>query len=406
MRILRLILLSIAVASIAACASAHSWHFTVTADQRGYDEVFDQLLVQMIAKVGGQGAFQVSPGDIDPPAANRYRIDARMGPTAVWYPGIGNHEEETVDDMAWLRREYSTGYSGRRPLKDYTLANGPAGTVETTYSWDYGSVHCVMLNEYWDGGTAPGCDVATNGDIVPQLHAWLAADLAATKKPIIIVFGHEPAFPQNRHIGDSLDAHPENRDAFWSLLESDERVKAYICGHTHVYSKYRRPGGRVWQIDVGNAGNNTSGDGSTFLDVVVSDTQVQFNVWRDPSRSGTFLLADAITTAVMGGSPVPVATPSEAKNHPDGVLVELSAVVSAAFRDFFYVQDTNRTSGIRVNMVGHSLQAGASVTIAGEMKTTLDGERCIDSPVVAGIGASTVKPVGTCMGLQKVPTEP
>lgn len=391
MRVLRVVLTILIFAGLAHCVIADTWHFTATADQRGFDAIYDQLLTQMVAKIGGQGAFQVSPGDIDPPANLRLRIDARIGPTAIWYPGVGNHEEETAADMTWLRAEYNTGNAGRLPLKNSTLGNGPTGCVETTYAWDYGNSHCIMLNEYWNGGTAAGSDVASDGDIVSQLYAWLAADLAATTKPIIFVFGHEPAYPLYRHIGDSLDAHVANRDAFWNLLESDTRVKAYICGHTHYYSKYQKPSGRVWQIDVGDAGNDTDSNGKTFLDVVVSDTQVQFNVWRDVTSSGTFSLAE---TFAPPAAAVPVATPSQAKNQPNGTVVALPAVVSAAFPDFFYVGDTARTSGVRVNMAGHTFAPGTSVTLTGEIKTNPDGERYIETPLVSTSTPSQIKPVG------------
>ena len=57
---------------------------------------------------------------------------------------------------------------------------------------------------------------------------------------------------------------------------------AYICGHTHVFSAYRPAGGRVWQIDVGNAGNDSSFlDGQTFLSVMVDTAQVRIEVCRN-----------------------------------------------------------------------------------------------------------------------------
>ena len=35
---------------------------------------------------------------------------------------------------------------------------GPAGCAETTYSFDYGNAHFVVLNEYFDGSSDVGAD--------------------------------------------------------------------------------------------------------------------------------------------------------------------------------------------------------------------------------------------------------
>ena len=98
----------------------------------------------------------------------------------------------------------------------------------------------------------------------------------------------------NRHVGDSLDKYPAHRDAFWALLEQ-WRVHACFVGHTHVYSTYRQEDGHVWQIDVGNAGNESSShpDGYTFADVTVTETDVTYAVWRDPGKTNSWSLAES-----------------------------------------------------------------------------------------------------------------
>jgi hypothetical protein len=74
---------------------------------------------------------------------------------------------------------------------------------------------------YYDGKR----DRGVNGDVVVELHSWLVADLTSNSKPVVFVFGHEPAFPQPdqdsgriRHQYDSLNANQFNRDRFWSTL--------------------------------------------------------------------------------------------------------------------------------------------------------------------------------------------
>lgn len=124
---------------------------------------------------------------------------------------------------------------------------------------------------------------------MPALYEWLEADLASCDKPFIFVIGHEPAFPQHRHVGSSLDKNKARRDAFWNLLEA-EGVTAYICGHTHFYSAHQGNAnfiGKVWQFDVGDAGNDP-GDGKTFFDVTVDANLATLSVYRD-GITGTFV---------------------------------------------------------------------------------------------------------------------
>jgi hypothetical protein len=277
--------------------------FTVTADSRGNRAEFQHVLSEITDKVGGEGVFHISPGDIDPPADNYNDLVNEFGDDVVWYPVMGNHEiDDPPDnpDVVWIRDEYNYGHNtAREPLKDYTNQNGPAGSVETTYSWDYRNAHFIALNEYWDGGTAPGSDMATKGDVVDQLFDWLVDDLTNNTKPVIFVFGHEPAYPENRHIGDSLDGHPANRDRFWKLL-NDMEVAVYFCGHTHTY--YRKQVGSfdwdafTWQVDVGNAGNEHGGNSyQTFVNVIVSDNgEVQFETWQGTEGSD-FKVTDSWT---------------------------------------------------------------------------------------------------------------
>jgi len=283
-------------------ATGAGFHFTVTADPCRYHTDFANVLGAIAGDpvnwegnnplVTDYGAFHVSIGDIDGTIAqNREVIDAAFGPSALWYPVIGNHEAVMPVEMTWLRNEYQNGNGVRIPLRTYTNQNGPATCIETTYAWDHANAHFVVLNQYWDGAS----DTGTDGDIVSALRQWLAWDLAANTRPFVFVFGHEPAFPYVRHVGDSLDQYPGNRDAFWGLLEA-EHVPAYFCAHTHFYSQHRGDEnhlGEVWQIDVGNAGFDM-GDGKTFLDVTVEADEAVINVYRD-FGDDRFSLADSIT---------------------------------------------------------------------------------------------------------------
>ena len=284
-----------------AGAAAGAVHFTVTSDLHNNTKVYNNVLEAMQAHSSGQGAFQISVGDVtdlpgQTPAAIRKVIDAQFGPQAVWYPAVGNHDirgGKASTSVKWRREEYQAGNDCRTALKSLVSHPGPAGTEETTYSWDCGNVHLVVLNEYWNGKTEPGSDVATDGDIVPALRQWLEADLAANQKPFTFVFGHEPAFPRYRHVGDSLDEHPANRDAFWNVLKKYD-VRAFISGHVHFYYQELHDG--VYQICDGTAGSGRGEKRQTYLDVVVGPDQAKIKVWQsDSPGSKAWHLTETIT---------------------------------------------------------------------------------------------------------------
>jgi hypothetical protein len=54
----------------------------------------------------GKGSFMVGQGDIDPPYHVLDTIKKVLGIDYLWYPVVGNHEAETPEDMAWLRKHY------------------------------------------------------------------------------------------------------------------------------------------------------------------------------------------------------------------------------------------------------------------------------------------------------------
>jgi hypothetical protein len=277
--------------------------FMVTADQRGYSgpgtydtpEYYRGACEAMAAL--GVGAFMVSPGDIDPPGDVNWTMEQTIGPGYLWYPVVGNHESETPSDMDWLRAHNLNGD---------TLPNivnvGPVGSEETTYSFDYEDAHFVVLNQYFNGIS----DTGSNGDVVDALFTWLEDDLNSTGKRYTFVLGHEPAYPQPdedygraRHVGDSLDQHPVNRDRFWNLLR-ERRVTAYLCGHTHGYSAVKIDG--VWQVDAGHArGAGDTGAPSTFVRMDIDEDGASFETYRD-THNGIYDYTDIVHTGVLAYS--------------------------------------------------------------------------------------------------------
>jgi len=221
--------------------------------------------------------FMISVGDVSPLADTKWTIEQYLGPDYLWYPMVGNHD--LWPDLMEPLRNYNYDPNGNTPPN--IINSGPPDCEETTFSFDYGRAHFVILNVYCDTES----DTRTDGAIVDALYYWLEADLDATDREHIFVFGHEPAFPQRdvdnyilRHDGDSLDQYPITRDRFWSLL-GDMGVTAYITSHTHAFSAVNIDG--VWQLDSGHAmGARTQAMLSTFMMIHIDGSAVTYEAYR------------------------------------------------------------------------------------------------------------------------------
>ena len=291
MRLSRLVCTRFAVLWIvvlaAGCASQRLV-FDVTADIHEAKQPDDpaaargQAVAEAI-RVMGPGAFMLTPGDMVCAKRVRAMLNDVLGSQYAWYPALGNHDIEGAENLAWLR-EYNAG--GRR--LPHIVRSGPPGAAETCYSFDYGNVHCVAINEYYNGQR----DDAQGGDVGDALYQWLAEDLSANRKPIIFVFGHEPYLPLAdmdtgllRHRGDSLDANAATQLRFWSLLRQ-HHVTAYVCGHTHCVSVAKFNG--VWQLNVARPdGTGDKNPPGSFLRIRVDGDRVYCDVYRSTGTAPT-----------------------------------------------------------------------------------------------------------------------
>jgi hypothetical protein len=272
----------------------NDFEFVLTADMRQFAgpeyQTSDYFLgvCEAIQKYGA-GSFMISPGDIDPPWEVQATIQKVFGGEYLWIPIVGNHEQETPEEMVFLRN-YTMHFDRLSSVRF-----GPKGAETTMYSFDFKDAHFAVLNEYYDGKS----DIGTDGDIVDSTYSWLKNDLLKTDKSWIFVIGHEPAFPKPdgvtgriRHLGDSLDQYPENRDRFWALL-AENKVTAYFCGHSHNLSAYLIDG--VYQIDVGHSrGIADTGAPSGFVKIFVSTESCRYEIYRLDFESGQYLLSTSL----------------------------------------------------------------------------------------------------------------
>jgi len=253
--------------------------FIIAADMRNYagDNVdYFRGACEAIRQLDDSIRFVISPGDIDPMDSVLYCIRKYIREDMIWYPVVGNHENETPEDMVWLRNFNSGGKA-----LPFIVNQGPEICRETTYSFDVGNTHFIILNQYAD----VNCDDCTDGDMPDILYDWLKGDLQMTRQKHILVIGHEPAYPlpdmenqRFRHEHDSLNRHPENRDRFVELLQ-DHGVTAYIFGHTHNYSVVKI--NRLWHMDAGHArGIGDRGARSTFIKMMVNAGEIRYETYR------------------------------------------------------------------------------------------------------------------------------
>jgi hypothetical protein len=135
----------------------------------------------------------------------------------------------------------------------------PMEKGSANYYVDWKNVRFILVDQYSWG--------EPHGNIPEKGREWVRAviESAVEAEHIFIAF-HEPAFPQGRHVGDSFDQFPNDRDAFWEMImKHRDKVRAVFNGHTHHYSvlqvaDWRQPNksenpdpNGIYQLDCGQA---------------------------------------------------------------------------------------------------------------------------------------------------------
>ncbi len=190
--------------------------------------------------------FIVHNGDLTEEPEDEVAWDHFFGKATKWLtkvpfmPVTGNHDE--VKDVA-------DRYTSHFNLPD----NGADGSIKgTTYSFDYGSTHIVMLN--------------TESNIKEQTK-WLEKDLAATDKPWKIVTMHRGAY------GGKIN----NKVDDWVVVFDKYSVDLVLQGHNHEYSRsYPLRDGKI----VGDRGNTVNNREGTVY-VVTNTAGQKFNEKKD-----------------------------------------------------------------------------------------------------------------------------
>jgi len=140
----------------------------------------------------------------------------------ITYEVVGNHDRIVSNDNETEKESADKEWQNYFNLP----TKGPTGFEKFTYSFDAGNSHFVVLDSERPKEHEIGQD---------QLD-WLEQDLSANTKENTFVFYHEPAFPMSYKVGQSLDYHPKERDAFWTIIDK-YNVTAVFNGHEHIYSR-------------------------------------------------------------------------------------------------------------------------------------------------------------------------
>lgn len=151
--------------------------------------------------------------------------------SAPFYPSLGNHDVRTNGGAPYLHA--------------FDLPTDNPQKTERYYSFDYGPVHFVALDsELYH---------ADHSISAQAQKAWLAKDLAESRRPWKIVYFHRPPFSSSR------GPHPGGDERIRTdLVPVFERahVDLVFCGHQHNYERFRPINGVTYIASGGGGGEH------------------------------------------------------------------------------------------------------------------------------------------------------
>jgi hypothetical protein len=259
------------LAGVVHASQTNRWSFIITCDSRGSlpSGVNDVVLSEQVREILRWNVdFVIYAGDLVygagvPPAQFETQLWHWVSVMQPLYnAGIGvyvcrgNHEqgdtwyadpnEPPPKDNYALRWLNVFGSDKRLDLR--LPDNGPTNEKYMTYAVAHKNALILALDEY-----AGLWHHAVHSVSQP----WVDSQLQANTKPHVFVFGHEPAFRTFHQ--DCLDAHPDQRDAFWRSLMA-ARAGFYTSGHDHYYDNARvheangDPNNDIHQLIIATAG--------------------------------------------------------------------------------------------------------------------------------------------------------
>lgn len=157
-----------------------------------------------------------------------------------FFPTPGNHDVIDLASQEIYRHQF------------------PAPVSSLYYDVEMGDLLLIFLDTVLAGEV---------GLITNQQYDWLQ-DLLAQKGANFkyrLVFMHYPLFPGANHVGDSLDAWPEQRDRLHQLF-IQHKVNLVFSGHEHIYDRKEVDG--VSYVTSGGSGGQLYNDSRGFYHFV------------------------------------------------------------------------------------------------------------------------------------------
>ncbi len=178
------------------------------------------------------GLLDGIPGTVYALGDNAYEVGSLTDYQNCYEPSWGRHKARTRP----VPGNHDTLTAGAAGYFEYFgSAAGEAG--KGFYSYDLGDWHIVALNNYIPLGT--GSEQLT----------WLQNDLAATTKPCILGYWHEPLYSSGTGIGSGGDSSAWVRPLFQALYNAGADV--VLSGHRHFYERLS-PMNPLGQLDAAN----------------------------------------------------------------------------------------------------------------------------------------------------------
>ena len=212
--------------------SSASFKVGIAGDARDNQSTWGQLLSQMESH---DPAFYLFSGDLVDLGVNMVEWEA-------WFDALGGVGEYKPFMTVHGNHEFLT----RQYFGFFSLPGN-----EQWYSFDYGQMHIVGLND----------TVAQATDLDTQA-TWMDQDLQETEAPLKVVFHHKPAYTScNTHPPDPL------LQEKWAPVEERNGVVLDFSGHNHNYERsYPLNGGVETTPELGTTYIVSAGAGANLYD--------------------------------------------------------------------------------------------------------------------------------------------
>jgi len=186
-------------------------------------------------------------------------------------PVIGNHEVNNQPEDDRYEKIFCRIYNDMLP---HTCLEGYNRTV---FYVDYEDTRFIILNAF---------HFEEKHRIGERQLSWFKKTASSDMKNKI-VFVHSPAFPTGAHLGHCLDLYPQDRDAFWKIVQ-DCNIDIVFSGHEHNYSRRKFENGKgAYQVITGGSGEKLKGK---FID--------KKGVITSPIAKYHFVIVDVVSNGI------------------------------------------------------------------------------------------------------------